>query len=334
MASGDKLHLIERAGERLIQSGVAPTGLAAEPLSGTAPGGGRMNGGAPPASVDPGSEAAHDTAAFAPVAAPAGAGPASGPILPDPASLHATVAPSGAVIPLECLVAAGLVEGSLGRTRVAEEFRLVQNQILRTAFGAGAEPGFSNLLMVTSARPNEGKSFTAINLAASIARRGDNRVLLVDADAKHGSLSDQMDLKHCAGVLELASTPDLAPAACILETAIEGLSVLPVGHARGHRAELFASNPMRRLMQSLGRNFADRLVVLDVAPCLSTSDPAALSAAVGQVLFVVEAERTQRDEVEASLDLIQTCPTIMLMLNKIQMTTSHSFGAYSYSYSS
>ena len=334
MASGDKLHLIERAGERLIQTGVAPTGLATEPVSGTAPGGGRMNGGAPPGSVDPGSEVAHDTAASAPDAAPAAAGPASGPIPPDPASLHATVAPSGAVITLECLVAAGLVEGSLGRTRVAEEFRLVQNQILRTAFGAGAEPGFSNLLMVTSSRPNEGKSFTAINLAASIARRGDNRVLLVDADAKHGSLSDQMDLKHCAGVLELASTPDLAPAACILETAIEGLAVLPVGHARGHRAELFASNPMRRLMQTLGRTFADRLVILDVAPCLSTSDPAALSAAVGQVLFVVEAERTQRDEVEASLDLIQTCPTIMLMLNKIQMTTSHSFGAYSYSYSS
>src|SRR5487761_2775498 len=167
MVSGDKLHLIERAGERLIQTGVAPTGLATEPVSGTAPGGGRMNGGAPPGSVDPGSEVAHDTAASAPDAAPAAAGPASGPIPPDPASLHATVAPSGAVITLECLVAAGLVEGSLGRTRVAEEFRLVQNQILRTAFGAGAEPGFSNLLMVTSSRPNEGKSFTAINLAAS-----------------------------------------------------------------------------------------------------------------------------------------------------------------------
>ena len=334
MASGDKLHLIERAAERLIQTGAAPTGLATEPASGTVPRAGGMNDGAPPGSADPGSEQGHEIAASGPHAAQAEAGPAPGPILPDPAPRHATVAPSGAVIPLESLVAAGLVEGSLGRTRVAEEFRLVQNQILRTAFGAGADPGFSNLLMVTSSRPNEGKSFTAINLAASIARRGDNRVLLVDADAKHGSLSDQMDLKHCAGVLELASTPDLSPAACILETAVEGLAILPVGHARGHRAELFASNPMRRLMQTLGRTFADRLVVLDVAPCLSTSDPAALSAAVGQVLFVVEAERTQRDEVEAALDLIQTCPTIMLMLNKIQMTTSHSFGAYSYSYSS
>ena len=334
MASGEKLHLIERAAERLVQTGAAPTGLVTEPVSGTGAGDGHMNGAPPAAFTDPGPETAHDPVVLVPDGAQDTSGPGAGPIPSDPAARYATVAPAGAVITLESLVAAGLVEGSLGRTRVAEEFRLVQNQILRTAFGAGAEPGFSNLLMVTSSRPNEGKSFTAINLAASIARRGDNRVLLVDADAKHVSLSDQMDLKHCAGVLELASTPDLAPATCILETAVEGLSILPVGHARGHRAELFASNPMRRLMQTLGRTFADRLVVLDVAPCLSTSDPAALSAAVGQVLFVVEAERTQRDEVEAALDLIQTCPTIMLMLNKIQMTTSHSFGAYSYSYSS
>jgi receptor protein-tyrosine kinase len=55
---------------------------------------------------------------------------------------------------------------------------------------------------------------------------------------------------------------------------------------------------------------------------------------VGQILFVVEAERTQRDEVEASLDLIQACPLIMLLLNKVQVSTRYTFGAYSSYYSS
>jgi receptor protein-tyrosine kinase len=76
------------------------------------------------------------------------------------------------------------------------------------------------------------------------------------------------------------------------------------------------------------------LLILDAAPCLSTSDPAALAPLVGQVLFVVEAERTQRDEVEAALDLIQACPLIMLLLNKVQTSTRYTFGAYSNYYSS
>ena len=63
----------------------------------------------------------------------------------------------------------GMVDWSRTRSRISEEFRLVQRQILRAAFGPGAEPGFSNLLMVTSARPGEGKSFTSVNLAGSIA---------------------------------------------------------------------------------------------------------------------------------------------------------------------
>ena len=91
---------------------------------------------------------------------------------------------------------------------------------------------------------------------------------------------------------------------------------------------------MTRLIQRLSRRYADRLLILDAAPCLSTSDPAALAPVVGQILFVVEAERTQREEVEAALDLIQACPLVMLLLNKMQVTNRYTFGAYSNYYSS
>jgi Mrp family chromosome partitioning ATPase len=75
---------------------------------------------------------------------------------------------------------AGMVDWSRTRTRISEEFRLVQRQIIRSAFGPGAEPGFSNLLLVTSARPGEGKSFMATNLSGSIARQGDHHVLVAE----------------------------------------------------------------------------------------------------------------------------------------------------------
>jgi protein-tyrosine kinase len=228
----------------------------------------------------------------------------------------------------------GMVDWSRTRSRISEEFRLVQRQILRAAFGPGAEPGFSNLLMVTSARPGEGKSFTSINLAGSVARQGDHHVLLIDADSKRDSICYPLGLAEARGLLDLVANPKLDPAPLIVKTPIERLSLLPVGRERERSAELFSTKEMTRLIQSLGRRYADRLLILDAPPCLSTSDPAVLAPVVGQILFVVEADRTQRDEVEASLDLIQACPTISLVLNKQQISSRYTFGAYSSYYSS
>ena len=230
---------------------------------------------------------------------------------------------------------AGMVDWSRTRSRISEEFRLVQRQILRNAFAtANVEPGYSNLLMVTSARPGEGKSFTSINLAGSIARQGDHHVLMVDADSKRDSICYPMGLADAPGLLDLAANPKLDPGPMIVRTPIERLSVLPIGRERERSPTLFSSREMARLIQSLGRRYSDRLLILDAPPCLSTSDPAVLAPVVGQILFVVEAERTQRDEIEASLDLIQACPTIALVLNKQQLSSRYTFGAYSSYYSS
>ena len=229
---------------------------------------------------------------------------------------------------------AGMVDWSRTRTRISEEFRLVQRQIIRSAFGPGAEPGFSNLLLVTSSRPGEGKSFMSTNLAGSIARQGDHHVLLVDADSKRDSICYSLGLAQARGLLDLAANPKLDPAPLIVKTPIERLSILPVGRERERSAELFSTKEMTRLIQSLGRRYADRLLILDAPPCLSTSDPAVLAQVVGQILFVVEADRTQRDEIEASLDLIQACPTITMVLNKQQISSRYTFGAYSSYYSS
>ncbi len=334
MAVHDKPHLVERAAERLIKAGGAISLL----------------GGTEPASAPPENRArsASDAAEVAPHAAVGSAAGLDAPVLPSGGAVPparsrspAAPAPPPAVpatrlrkVDRPRLLAAGLAEEKGGHSRIAEEFRLVQQQILRGAFGSGTEAGLANLIMVTSSRPGEGKTFTAMNLAFSIARRGDHEVVLVDADAKNGSLSDLLEIGDQPGLLDLAAGPAMDVGDCLIGSPMEALTFLPIGQERGHRGDVFASNNMMRVIQDLGRRFADRLVVLDVAPCLSTSDPAMLAGVVGQVLFVVEAESTQRDEVEAALDLIQTCPTITLLLNKVQMSTPHSFGAYSYSYSS
>ena len=346
MAAGEKSHLIERAAERLLKAGGAPSGLGfGIPRPGLDLPEARV---AQTATRVPEPAGAGADTVSTPVASPSPASPLPLPLPPRPARLpgEPSQLPSGAFrnpgpatpprhrVDRERLLAAGLAEEGGGHSRIAEEFRLVQQQVLRGAFSAELESGLANLVMVTSSRPNEGKTFTAINLAFSVARRGDHKVLLVDADAKHGSLSDLLGVGELPGLLDLAANPAMDAGPCLVGSPMEGLSILPIGCQRARRGDVFASNNMMRVIQELGRRYVDRLVVIDVAPCLSTSDPAMLAGVIGQVLFVVEAESTQRDEVEAALDLIQTCPTITLLLNKVQMSTSHSFGAYSYSYTS
>jgi len=324
MSGRKSTHLVERAADRLLRAG-GLEGSAAKLL-----------------------EPAHTSPAPLPTW-PADADPpplASAPgavvelLAPDPPtdkvapSVEPVRPPPRPAIDMATLERAGMFDWSRGRSRIAEEFRLAQRQVLRAAFAPTAEAGLANLLMVTSSRAGEGKTFTALNLAGSVALQGDHHVLLIDGDSKHDSLCHALGLTDAPGVLDLAANPRLDPAEVILSTAIKQLSILPVGRERGRSAELFASRDMTQLIQRLGRRYADRLLIIDGSPCLSTSDPAALAPVVGQVLFVVEAERTQRAEVEAALDLIQACPAIMMLLNKVQVSTRYTFGAYSTYYSS
>jgi receptor protein-tyrosine kinase len=320
MSAPKSSHLVERAAERLLRAG-ALEGSAAQLLSPDGPAARPPS--APPRIVEP---------TVAPAALAAGLSPD----LPSAEMPEARERPSSPrrVIDMAALQRAGMLDWSRGRSRTSEEFRLAQRQILRAAFAADAEAGATNLVMVTSARPGEGKTFAAVNLAASVALQGDHQVLLVDGDSKRESICQALDLADAPGLLDLAVNPKLDPSEVIFHTGIANLWLLPVGQAHGRGSELFASRDITLLIQRLGRRYADRLLILDTAPCLSTSDPAALAHIVGQVLFVIEAERTQREEVEAALDLIQACPRIMLLLNKVQVTNRYTFGAYSNYYSS
>jgi protein-tyrosine kinase len=233
---------------------------------------------------------------------------------------------------MAALERAGMIRtGKRQRDRISEEFRLVQGQLLHNMPAArsaqGANPG-ANLVMLTSARPGEGKSFAAINLAASIARYGKRSVLLVDADAKQNALTDLLGLTEAPGLLDLAANPARTPNEMVVRASFANLSVLPIGGS-GQRRELAASVSVVGLVEQLTQRFANCIILLDAPPCLSSSDPAALARVVGQIVMVVEAERTQRSELQSALDLVHTCPLVTLLLNKTRLTGADTFGAYS-----
>jgi len=326
-------HLVERAAERLRQSGILD-GSAARLLGQD----GTSRPPIPPSTSVPSTER--------PVAAPPP--PIASPVVPTSAPLASygtllngsspppATDPSGLsdefVVSEEAFTRAGMLDWSNTRDRTAEEFRVAQVQILRTAFAPENAGAGTNLVMITSARPGEGKSFSSLNIATSIARQRDREVVLVDVDAKQDSIGSLLGLSNMRGILDLAGEPGLDAEDFLVKTCFPKLSVLPIGPHLERSAELFATRAMARIIRELGRRYADRVVVLDAPPCLSSSDPSTMAPIVGQIVMIVEAGRTQRAEIESSLDLIQACPRITLLLNKVQVSTKHSFGSYTAKY--
>jgi protein-tyrosine kinase len=225
------------------------------------------------------------------------------------------------------LASNGIALPSSERSKAIEEYRIIKQGVLRNAV-MDSERG--RLIMVTSARPREGKTFTSLNLALSIASERDMRVLIIDCDVHRQTLIDTLGIKADKGLIDLLTDPQLDIADVLLRTNIGNLTVLPAGKSGLLVPELLSSQRMSELMEEMVRRYPDRFIILDAPPCLATSDPSVLAGLVGQVVFVVEANRTQETEIAASLRLISSCPTIGLVLNKTLGAASDQFGSYSY----
>jgi protein-tyrosine kinase len=280
-------------------------------------------------------EAATPGAPPSPVVAPAA--PPAAALAPQTAERHADAADaaagSGPVLILDRnrLAAHGITVPSSERSRTVEEFRLVKRNLMAAwSAGAGDDQQDSRLILVTSARPGEGKTFVSLNLALAFASERDVKALLVDVDTHHSTLRTILGIPGEAGIVDvIGGEVDLANV--LVRTSNPNLLVLPAGRGGPHVPELFSSNRMGALMGELTRRFPDRFVILDTPPCMASSDAATLAPLVGQVVFVVEAHRTQQDEIEAGLTMLGACPRISLLLNKGEMASAH-FGSYGYGY--
>ncbi|WP_431282809.1 hypothetical protein ACQW02_25950 [Humitalea sp. 24SJ18S-53] len=270
-------------------------------------------------------------AAPPPAIAPERAAERPGPERPAPAPAAAPAAPPPPVISRATLVEAGLIHSPDGpqRSRRWEEMTIVQHQVVRTIKDAASGLGpRGRIVLVTSAMPNEGKTFTSLNLAASIAISSTRHVVLVDADGRLGGISHTLGVPTEMGLRALAQDVGNRRAATPLPTAIERLHILPYGASLPGQPDLPSGASMAAAVLRLAGSLPDHIVVLDTPPCLSTSEPTALAAVAGQVVLVVDAERTQRNEVEAALDMIDACPVLQLLLNRVRLTANDTFGAY------
>ncbi len=280
-----------------------------------------------------------DAAAAAPAASP----PA--PSAPASPEVHASAIPKNKFgrpeleLDFERLRRLGFLVPGDPASRLSEEFQQVKRRLIaNTAPGStshGQRPG--NLIMVTSSMPGEGKTYTALNLAMSIAMEIDRTVLAIDSDILKSDLSRLFGAFNRTGLYDYLAHPDLDLSDIMLRTNVPTLSFMSAGTVRDGITERLASQAMVKLASELAARYSDRLIIFDAPPVLAMSGAAALAPLIGQVVLVVEAYKTARETLRRTLVALEHVQITGLVLNKIRHQAAggnygYGYGQYGYGY--
>jgi exopolysaccharide/PEP-CTERM locus tyrosine autokinase len=231
-------------------------------------------------------------------------------------------------VDLDLLRAQGETPEAGQERRFADYYREIKRPLIQKALGAEARPE-SRLILVASALPGEGKTFTALNLALSIARERDVSVLLVDADVPKGHLSRALGIQDERGLLDALADEALDVESLVLGTDLKGLELLPAGRgAEGAASELLASARMAQVAARLTARHPRRLVLFDSSPLLVSSEARALKQIPGQILIVTRAGRTPRQALLDAIALIDKTKLHGLVLNDAHVANGDGYSDY------
>ena len=224
-----------------------------------------------------------------------------------------------------------LVPGSNLEREILDDYRRVKRPLVSNAVGKNksmVERG--NIILVTSSLPGEGKTFTSVNLALSIAQEMDTTVLLVDCDvAKHG-VSRLLGIEKLSGLVDVLVDKNVTVGDVMLQTDIPTLTVMPAGKQHEYVTELLASERMAALVDEIANRYSDRVVIFDGPPMLPTPQTQVLAGLVGQVVFVIETGKTPQSLVLEALELMPEEQAVGLVLNKNEGVSGR--GGYYYGY--
>jgi protein-tyrosine kinase len=203
--------------------------------------------------------------------------------------------------------------------KVNDQIKTLRTQVLKKLDKIGG-----TTLMITSANPGEGKTFTSINLGISIAQEINRTVLIVDADLKNPAknhydfATDFFSLNVETGLADvLLGNIQLNDA--LINPGIEKLTILPGGYYLHNSAELLGSPQMELLVKEIKTRYKDRIIIFDTPAILNCADPIQLSKFVESVLFVVEEEKTSAEDIRQAMKLLSDNNIIGMILNKSKL---------------
>jgi exopolysaccharide/PEP-CTERM locus tyrosine autokinase len=234
---------------------------------------------------------------------------------------------------LDALRAAALIPPPEQERELADQYRAIKRPLIRAAFEGEPHDPMRQVIMMASALPGDGKTFTCINLAMSIAQEKDHAVLLVDGDVAKPHVSRVFGVQNEPGLLDVVADPTLDLGSVILATDVPKLSILPAGRQSNNATELLASARMRQIMQDLPRLHRFGLVMVDSPPILLTSEARVLATLAGQVVLVVKANQTPQQAVSDAIEVIGASANLKLVLNQADLSGPMGyFYGYRYGY--
>jgi protein-tyrosine kinase len=244
----------------------------------------------------------------------------------------ASQAVTGRVICIDqdALRAAGLLAPKHQERQIASQYRQVKRPLIAAAMGKGQKAlANGRLVMVASALPAEGKTFTAINLAFSMAMEKDLHVVLVDGDVAKPQISKMFGVEAERGLLDAVIDPAVELERLILPTDVPNLFLLPAGTPSERATELLASERMVEAMNWLLHEDNRRIFLFDSPPLLLSTEAPALAEVAGQIVVVVRAEYTEHHVLMDALSRLPEACSPSLVLNQ---STQKSAGYYYHGY--
>ena len=212
------------------------------------------------------------------------------------------------------------------------EFRSIKRKLLPLAANRKNDHRIQNVVMVSSALPGEGKTFTSLNLAITLAAEKNLNVILVDGDVIRSSVGRYFNGQSGRGLLDLFGNTNIKVEELLHKCQdVPNLHVLFAGSQNDAAPEMFASARMAEICDQLSRRFVNCIVIIDSPPVLATSEPAALVTHMDHLIMVVAAGRASNHQLETALSSLSSCRSIYLMFNKAPKWQRPSQGYYYYS---
>jgi tyrosine-protein kinase Etk/Wzc len=196
---------------------------------------------------------------------------------------------------------------------------------LRTSLQLSLDHARNNIVMVTGSRPDAGKSFLSVNLAALVAAAG-KRVLVIDGDMRRGEVHSHFGVRHTPGLSDVLRGADADPV--IQHEVLPGLDVLPKGSLPTHPSELLMSERFREMLDELSRKYD--LVIIDTPPVLAVTDSTVIGKHAATTLLVVRHGRHPIGEISETVKRLQTGGVNLkgVLLTDVPQATPFIGGAY------
>lgn len=193
------------------------------------------------------------------------------------------------------------------------------------SLGFSTESGVPKVLLLTSARPSEGKSSSALALAQNFARRG-RSVLLIDCDFRKPAFKSSSEN---GGMTELLTNHEPI-SGHISPTHFENLSLLPAGPIPPNPADLLSTDRFGAIVRQASAQYD--IVIIDAPPVVGLADAPLIAATCNDVIYIIESGKTRTSTAREAINKLQSAGAHIIGVTLTKSTEGRRGSGYGYGY--